>query len=375
VIQGQNFGQTPGTVAVRGNPATVPQGDWGPNQIVAVMPDIPAGWADVAVTVPGASQQPLPGKIYVIQKSSGGGYRGTSGSSSTPASQPGGVATLSPTADSAPATPTPSNPGFIPPSDNGPIISTAPAPFVQTPKPAGAPVDVALSTPTDNALPGHDIPFTVTVTAFGKPVAGSTVELLLVYEPGDDAKITPAKGTTDESGQLKGTIHLSRTYGDHIILARSGQFSDEIRVTGRNARPAVNGTGGISHLDNGLTGLVPSQKTIIVGLLVICVILFVTGFAIQMAMPRHKMALATVGAPASRGTPRKQRVAKPKRTVSLPRPPYFLVTRSLGSRRGWWRHPMRAAVGPGRVAGAVLQFCLAMAIAAAGGALARLRGA
>jgi hypothetical protein len=344
-INGSGFGQgqcskngapSGGSVTVRGVPAVIEC--WAQNQIIADVPaNLSPGSAAVFVNVGGA--QSNQSSINVGQTYSGGGGTGRSGGSgggSTPGVQPSASATSSPQSSNPTSIPTPSNPGFIPPSDNGPIISTSPAPFVKPPKPSGSPVDVAMSTATDHALPAHDIPFTVKVSAFGKPVAGTEVEVLLVYVPGDDAKVNPAKGVTDSAGELKGVIHLSRNAGDHIVLARSGQFSDEIRVTGRGAH-STGGAGGTSRLDSGLTGLVPSQKTIIVGLLAICVILFVTGFAIQLAMPRHKMTLATAGAGAHSGR----------------RSPY----------------------GRARTAGAVLQFGMAMTVAIVGGALARLRRA
>src|SRR4029077_6328139 len=118
-------------------------------------------------------------------------------------------------------------PTFIPPSANGPMIQIGPVPFHPAPK-LSRPVDLALTPTATTADPGVNVPFTVTLTAFGQPVVGAPVDLLLVVVPGGDASISPAKGVTDASGKVSGVLHLSKRAGDHIILARSGQYSDEI---------------------------------------------------------------------------------------------------------------------------------------------------
>jgi hypothetical protein len=245
-IIGTSFGTQQGTVSVGGKAANVTL--WGDEQVLVTLPDVPPGNATVTVTVPGA-----PSTLSI------------------------GIA-IDPGATPSPgATPAP----LITPNPSGPIVSPGASIPFEKPKPPAGPVALSLSTPSDNAAPGSDVSFTVTLAAFGKPLVGAPVDLIMVVEPGTDASITPAKGVTDANGTLTGTIHLSKTAGDHIVLARSGQYSDETRVVGRVAGSdgAVAGAGAGN---SGGAGMLSSQRLLIVGALVICLVLFLTGFAIQL---------------------------------------------------------------------------------------------
>jgi hypothetical protein len=164
----------------------------------------------------------------------------------------------------------------IPPDPAGPVVATTPVPFVKPARPAG-PVQLSLTPTTELANPGEDVPVSVTLTAFGKPLAGAPVEFVMVIEPGKDASLSPPTAVTDEQGKAQAVLHLSRTPGDHIVLARSGQYSDEIRVVGRGRAAAASlAAGG----DSGATPF--SQRLLIVGLLALCLVLFLSGFAIQL---------------------------------------------------------------------------------------------
>jgi hypothetical protein len=166
------------------------------------------------------------------------------------------------------------------------VIQIGPVPFHKAPKVAG-PVDLALASTQASADPGVNVPFTVSLTAFGQPVVGAPVDLLLVVVPGGDASISPAKGVTDASGKVSGVLHLSKRAGDHIILARSGQYSDEIKVTGRGAQ--LTDTGGVAGTNSGLGGIGGGspQRTIIVAALLACLVLFLSGFGINLATSRN----------------------------------------------------------------------------------------
>jgi hypothetical protein len=155
-------------------------------------------------------------------------------------------------------------------------------------------VNLTLSTAADTADPGQDVPFTVTLIAFGKPVAGATVDLTMVVVPGTDAKITPARAVTDAQGRVSGIVHLSKTAGDHIILAKSGTTSDEVRLVGRGAATSDSGSGGITSVTDVFTAG-PSKMLLIVASAG-CLVLFLTGFAIQMILPRRSRALVAQSA-------------------------------------------------------------------------------
>jgi hypothetical protein len=244
-IIGTSFGTQQGTVSVGGKAAGVTL--WGDEQILVALPAVPPGNATVTVTVPGA-----PSTLSI------------------------GIA-IDPGATPSPgATPA----LLITPNPSGPIVSPGASIPFEKPKPPAGPVALSLSTPTDSAAPGSDVNFTVTLAAFGKPLVGAPVDLIMVVEPGTDAAITPTKGVTDANGKLTGTIHLSKIAGDHIVLARSGQYSDETRVVGRLA-----GSGGAAAGagdSGGAAGMLSSQRLVIVGALLLCLVLFLTGFAIQM---------------------------------------------------------------------------------------------
>jgi hypothetical protein len=280
-ITGGGFGSQKGSVTIAGVNAPVQL--WGDGTIAVVVPAIPryaGGGGDdhITVNVPGAAS-PLTAAFHIDP---------------TPASTPGST----PGNPSGIASPATNTPGFIPPSGDGPIIDIGPVPFHRTPKVAG-PVDLALRSDQSTADPGVNIPFTVSLSAFGNPVVGAPVDLLLVVVPGGDASISPAKGVTDAAGRVSGVLHLSRRAGDHIILARSGQYSDEIKVTGRG----LVSTGGAGGTDSGLGGVGGGspQRTIIVAALLACLVLFLSGFGINLATARNSS--ASTAAPA---TPRRR---------------------------------------------------------------------
>jgi hypothetical protein len=258
-IMGTTFGTQQGSVSAGGQAATVTL--WGDEQVLVNLPNLPAGPATVTMTVPGAPSALTIGVTIDPGATPGPGGSG-SGSGSGSSSSSG-------------ASPAP----LITPNPSGPIVSPGASVPFDKPKQSG-PVQLNLSTPSDNAAPGSDVTFTVTLAAFDKPLVGAPVELVMVVEPGTDASITPSTGVSDATGKLTGTIHLSKTAGDHIVLARSGQYSDEIRVVG-NGDGAVGSSGAAGSDGASGGGIEPSQRLIIAGALVLCLVLFVAGFVIQ----------------------------------------------------------------------------------------------
>lgn len=295
-ITGAGFGSQKGSVSIAG--VNAPVTIWGDSTIAVVVPSIPkyagsGGDDHIVVNVPGAANA-MSAAFHVDPVPPPPTANSTPGN--TPGNTPGGIPTIDPITGLPTGTASPTNgnaPTFIPPSSNGPIIQIGPVPFHPAPKVSG-PVDLALTPSASTADPGQDVPFTVTLTAFGQPVVGAPVDLLLVVVPGGDASISPAKGVTDAQGKVSGVLHLSKRAGDHIILARSGQYSDEIKITGRGLAN-TSGAGGGTDSSVGGGGGSP-QRTIIVAALLACLVLFLSGFGINVATGRRPaVAAATAG--------------------------------------------------------------------------------
>jgi hypothetical protein len=145
-------------------------------------------------------------------------------------------------------------------------------------------VSLKLESSKGTTDPGATVDFTVTLEAFGKPLVGAPVDLLMVIEPGADASLDPSHAVTDANGQVHGVIHLSRTPGDHIVLARSGIYSDEIRVVGRGAHNVVAAApepGGAASAPSGPSFL--QVRSPILWALASCLLLFGLGFGLNLA--------------------------------------------------------------------------------------------
>ena len=291
-ITGGGFGSQKGSVTIAG--VNAPVTIWGDSTIAVVVPSIPkyasSGGDDrIVVDVPGGAS--ALSAAFHVDPVPPPSPTSTPGSAQTPGSTPGGVPTIDPitglptTNPSASASPNGNAPTFIPPSSNGPIIQIGPVPFHPAPKVSG-PISLVLTPSESTADPGQNVPFTVTLTAFGQPVVGAPVDLILVVVPGGDASISPAKGVTDAQGKVSGVLHLSKRAGDHIILARSGQYSDEIKITGRGLADTGAAGGGTDNGLGGITGGSP-QRTIIVAALLACLVLFLSGFGINVATSRR----------------------------------------------------------------------------------------
>ena len=275
-IDGTTFGTQQGAVSIGGENAQVTL--WGDKSVLAQIPsDLSPGSTTVMVSPPGTDSASFPYAIDVPPPPPSSGSGSSSSSSHSSSNQ-------SSSSSSAAST-------FIAPNPSGPIIAHGSVPFVR-PSPPPGPVSLRLNSAANQSDPGSTVKFTVTLIAFGKPVAGAPVDLLLVIEPGSDASILPTHAVTDANGQVQGTIHLSKTPGDHIVLARSGIYSDEIRVVGRGASNAV-------AASNQLPGSAPSSappflavRSPVLWALVSCLLLFGVGFGLNLITSP-----AVVGAP------------------------------------------------------------------------------
>ena len=298
-ITGAGFGSQKGSVTIGG--VAAPVTIWGDSTIAVKVPSIPSlaasgGDAQISVSVPGAPSALTTGfKVDPVPPPATPGSTPGSTPGNTPGSTPGNTpgstpgSTSNPTAGSTPG----SIPTFIPPSGDGPIISIGPVPFKPAPKVEG-PVTLVLAASKTNAEPGTNVPITVTLSAFGRPVVGAPVDLTLVVVPGGDASISPTKGVTDANGKVAGVLHLSKRAGQHIILARSGDYSDEIQVIGNGLTDTASGN---SNSDTGVGGAITGgnpQRTIIVAALLACLVLFLSGFGINVATSRKGGAAAAV---------------------------------------------------------------------------------
>jgi beta-1,4-mannosyltransferase len=235
--------------------------------------------------------------------------------------------------------------GIIEPHLNGkPVVTTKP--FTFTPPPQNGPVTVGVDVPL-SAPPGSDIPYTVTVTAFGAPVAQIKVTVVIALEPGTDAAITTGTVTTDSSGQVHGFIHLSQTAGQTLILASTGPYQNEVEISSLNVSSAA--IGGAPFFVNSLsdTGGVVVLLTLL-GLIALALsmsrgrVYSAVGFAPDMALSRRPLMASLANAITMR------------RAAALDRIRKQAWQRTLGT---WWEHNRDVAW---RVGGAALGVVLVL---------------
>lgn len=281
-VDGTTFGTQQGMVQVGGQDATVQI--WGDKSVVVALP---AGLSpgDTTVSLTPAATSAAATYPYSIDNPPPSGSSGGSGSGSGTGGP--GASSGSGGSGGGHASPVPGTPGaqeapngLILPSASGPIIAHGPVQFSK-PSPPPGPVSLRLDAKDSQSDPATDVPFTVTLLAFGKPVVGAPVDLLLVIEPGGDASLNPAHGVTDAQGRVTGVIHLSRTPGDHIVLARSGIYSDEVRVVGRGANATV-ASGRVGAESGSPTPSLVSVRSPVLWALVACILLFGAGFGLNL---------------------------------------------------------------------------------------------
>lgn len=216
--------------------------------------------------------------------------------------------------------------GIIEPNLNGtPRVTTKP--FTFTPPQQDGPVAVGVNIPL-SAPPGSDIPYTVTVAAFGAPVAQVKVTVVIALEPGTDAALTAGTTTTDAKGQVHGFIHLSKTPGQTLILASTGPYRNEVEISSLNVSSAA--IGGAPFFVNSLGD---SGGVVVLAALLALIIL-------ALAMSRGRV-YSTVGFSPDLGATRRPlmdslaSVIATRRTAALGRLRNQRWQRIL---RGWWEH-------------------------------------
>lgn len=223
-IRGTGFGDTTGKVTLAGRLATVTI--WSDHLVVFELPKALAdGPVSISITTAGASPETISADGFTVSLLAGG--------------------------------PTPGNlPGIIKPNPNGtPVISTKP--FVFTPPvqtgPVFVTVDVAATAPS-----GSDVPYTITVEAFGAPVPDLKVSVVIALEPGADGSINVGTATTDPAGKVHGFVHLSSVQGATLLLATAGQYQNEVEISTRNVSTSVASAGPflINSFSNGAATLV-----------------------------------------------------------------------------------------------------------------------
>ncbi|MBV8529343.1 MAG: IPT/TIG domain-containing protein [Candidatus Dormibacteraeota bacterium] len=247
-VSGGGFGTTAGTVSLASASATV--SSWSPTSITFTVPSAgQTGQLTIAPVDTGApATEPSLTVTHPVTIQPGtGGAPGASGSSGSSAanSKPLTPAQLEQVTQALSAPPPP-----LPPA----VVGGTPPPIPPS-HPTNGPVALSLKSTSTTAKPGKSVPFTVTLLAYGRPVGDAPVQMVVAYEPAPDALITPMSGVTDAKGQFHGTIRLSRTPGEMIVLARTGEFSDEVRLVGSTVSAAAVGSGhatGVGALQNSL---------------------------------------------------------------------------------------------------------------------------
>ena len=249
------------------------------------------------------------------------------------------------TVTSARAIPASGPRGIIEPNLNGkPLVTTKP--FTFTPPPQDGPVAVGVDVPL-SAPPGSDIPYTVTVTAFGAPVAQVKVTVVIALEPGTDAAITSGTVTTDSSGQVHGFIHLSKTAGQTLILASTGPYQNEVEISSINVSSAA--IGGAPFFVNSL-----SDSGGVVVLLALLGLI-----ALALAMSRGRV-YSAVGFAPEVGVARRPLMGTLANAVGVRRAAALGRIREQAWRRRlgtWWEHNRD---GAWRVGGAALGVVLVL---------------
>ena len=125
-----------------------------------------------------------------------------------------------------------------------------------------------------------DVGVVVTLIVQGNTVAGAPISVSLVSAPGADAAVKPPTGVTDGKGQFHTRLHLSRLAGDHLLLARSGSYSDEVHVLGQTAS-----TGSSIRLPFGNINV--NGNPLIVWLSVACFVLIALGVIVNINVMRR----------------------------------------------------------------------------------------
>jgi hypothetical protein len=121
-----------------------------------------------------------------------------------------------------------------------------------------SPVYFNVSTNPHRVRGGEAAEVTVTLKLNDKPVSGAEVRLAMLFTPGADYRFTPASGVTDQNGEFKATVRVSKNPGDSVIAATSGVFSDQDHVigVGPDGRSATAARGPGLPLTGGLAPLV-----------------------------------------------------------------------------------------------------------------------
>jgi hypothetical protein len=156
---------------------------------------------------------------------------------------------------------------------------------------AGAwnPKELVLSFSSTQAATGSDDAFTATLQLDGRPISGAPVALSLLSAPDSDAKVKLVQSVTDAHGQVHGTLHLSGKPGDHLLLARSGIYSDEAHVIGVTLTSASG-----LNLPFGL-GLNVSGNPLVIWLSVACALLVAIGILVNIDVLRRSFWAVTFG--------------------------------------------------------------------------------
>ena len=245
-VTGGGFGTTAGTVTLANANATV--SSWSPTTITFKVPSA-AQTGQLTITPvdtgPPATEPSLTVTHPLVLNSTptSGGAPGSSGSGSN--SKPLTQQQVQQVTQALSAPPPP-----LPPA----VIGGTPPPIPPS-HPTNGSIALSLKPASTSAKPGKTVPFTVTLLAFGRPVGNAPVQMVVAYEPAPDAAITPMSGITDAKGQFHGAVRLSKTPGEMIILARTGEFSAEVQLMGSTVTAATVGTGhasGTSALQSSL---------------------------------------------------------------------------------------------------------------------------
>jgi hypothetical protein len=257
-LRGTGFGATAGKVTLAGRLATITI--WSDHLVVFELPkSLAAGPVSISISTADPNPQIISADGFTVT---------TVGTGTNPGSLP----------------------GIILPNPNGtPVIRTTP--FVFTPPVQAGPVFVTVDVASSAPL-GSDVPYTITVQAFGAPVPQLKVTVVIAVEPGADGSLNVGTATTDAAGKVHGFVHLSKTPGATLLLATAGQYQNEVEVSTRNVSSTIASAG--PFLVNSFSG--GAATLVLVALLVLA--------GVALSMSRGRVAavagFSTAGATALR---------------------------------------------------------------------------
>lgn len=175
--------------------------------------------------------------------------------------------------------------------------------FLPLPK---APPGVAfhITAPATDVKPGSAVDMTVNLAINNKPVAGATITFQVASSPGSDTALSAPSAVTDQNGIAHVTLKASKKAGQTIVIAHSGAFADQIRIVTLSPTASLGGVG--TTILKTTSTLDPHILIPFIGALVLAVLLLlgtvILQFVVHRRQPVPAPAVTTEAAPVAVAT-------------------------------------------------------------------------